>query len=65
MSSKRHPRSMTRWLLIALVIGFGIQIIWVILFWDNDDVWPWHWLAVPISILTYVLGTKPWISIEH
>lgn len=52
-------RFMSRILLlsvIGLVVGMAFNTIWAVIFWNNDELFIWHWLAVPLSMLIVIIS---------
>lgn len=44
------------WLGLAIGIGLVFTIGWAVIFWNNDNLYMWHWLAVPMSMIIMAIG---------
>jgi uncharacterized membrane protein YphA (DoxX/SURF4 family) len=50
---------LTKYAAIGLAVGMLFNIIWAVVFWEDDQLFIFHWLAAPISILIVVIGARP------
>jgi hypothetical protein len=48
--------SLLKYLAVSIGIGVAFNIGWAIIFWNNDDLFMWHWLSVPLTMLIMLYG---------
>lgn len=53
---------MTLWLGATLLVGIGFNVVWAIVFWNNDTLFIWHWLGLPFAMLVTGVGMAKELS---
>ena len=54
--SDRMFTSLKVWFNLSIVVGLGGGVIWAIIFWNNDDLYMYHWMSVPLAMLIMLVG---------
>jgi hypothetical protein len=52
-------RRMIFWAAISIGVGVAFNIGWAVVFWNDDNMWPFHWLGLPLGIVVFLLGGNP------